>query len=113
MALGDYDSYCANMTKARDRELLGKGLHIGPVNSTDGAANTLKSAVAWFAKVYNHRLDTVWPRFIESNSVSPKFKGVQLRLFWLVVFWADFVSAPVFAQDVIGVTLPTVVAESV
>jgi len=113
MALSNYDSYCANMAVSRDWVLRRKGLHVGPVNSAVGAANTLKSAVAWFAQVYNNRLDTVWPRFIESNSVSPKLEGVQLRFFWFVVFWADFVSAPVFTQDVIGVTLSAVVAQSV
>jgi hypothetical protein len=97
MASSYYYGYCPNVPNARNWELLREGLHIGPVNSAVGTANTLKSTVAWLAKIDNDRLDPIWARFIESNSISPKFEGVQLRLFWLVVFWADFVSAPILA----------------
>ncbi len=63
MALSYYDSYLANVPVACDRELSRKGLHIGPVNSAVGAPNTLKSTVAWFAKIDNDRLDPIWARF--------------------------------------------------
>jgi hypothetical protein len=109
MALSNYNSYLPNATIPRDRELLGKGLHIGPVNSAVGTANTLKSTVAWFAKVDNHRLDTVWPRIAQSNCVSLISERLQLRLFWLVVFGTDHKSAPILAKDVIGITLSTVI----
>ena len=113
MASSYYDSYCPNVPVSRDRGLLRKRLHVGPVNSAVGAPNTLKSTVAWFAKIDNDRLDPIWARFIESNSISPKLEGFQLRFFWLVVFWADFIPAPVLAKDIVRILLSAVIAESV
>jgi hypothetical protein len=57
----------------------------------------LKGRITRRANVNSNRFNPIWARLIKSNGVTVKLKGLKLRFFWLVVFWADFVSAPVFA----------------
>jgi hypothetical protein len=83
------------------------GLHIGAAIST---AQALKGAVSRRSHINSDRLNPVRPRFVKSNGVTFKLERLELWFFWLVVFWADFESLPVFLQDVIGITLSAVIA---
>jgi hypothetical protein len=72
----------------------------------------LKRRITWGTNVYIHRFHTIWTRFVKCNSVAAKLKGLKLWFFWLVVFWADFKTAPVLAKYVVGIALSAVIAEA-